>query len=180
MYSDHMTLLKQFRKNEAKVKDGAVTNLPRLPSNCLRVAEATGERAAPDTYAIGTVRETKMLNGKTRQTVQLTHENNWLDFELDYNPETGEWHFHPSLSDKLNELNVKPECNGGKVTLEERYDRETNKYVALTEEQLDYLGLSDGDVGSVEEHPEGSGRGGYVPMLDAGPYYCEGSGEWQD
>jgi hypothetical protein len=164
-YGSHTTLLKRFKDGEAKVEGEEVTNLPDLSTN-------HGD------FAVGTVRETKTLDGKSRQTVRLTHENNWLNFELDYDPETGEWGFHPSLADKLNELDVTPDCNGGKVTLE-RYDRDSNEYVALTEDQLDYLGLSDGEVGSVEPHPEGSDRGGYVPTLDAGPHYDEGGGEWQ-
>ena len=153
-YNDHHTLLERFREGGAKVEGGEVTNPPNL-------------EATRDTYAVGEVRKTQTLAGEERQTVQLTHENSWLNFELDYNPTTGEWDFHPLLSDKLNELDVVPDCNGGKVTL------------ALTEEQWDYLGLSDGEVGSVEPHPEGSDRGGYVPTLDAGPHYDEGGGEWQ-
>lgn len=54
-----------------------------------------------------------------------------------------------SLTDKLNQLHVQPDCDG-----------------------------ADGFFGSVEAHPEGSDRGGYVPTLDAGPYFDEGGSEW--
>ena len=91
-----------------------------------------------------------------------------------------------SLADKLNHLNVTPDCNGGQVSLE-KWDKETRSCIPLTEAEYDWLELdgydreqAEGNVGTVEAHPEGADRGGYVPTLDAGPIYCEGAGEWQD
>lgn len=164
-YRSHTTLRDRFREAGTKVEDGKVTNLPDLSTD-------------HGTYVVETVRETKNLKDDKLQTVYFTHadENSWLNFSLDYDPATGEWDLCLSLADKLNDLVVQPTCDGGRVSLG---DGEGN---SLTQEQLDYLGLapdSDGTFGSVEAHPEGSDRGGYVPTLDAGPYFDEGGGEWQ-
>jgi hypothetical protein len=47
-----------------------------------------------------------------------------------------------------------------------------------TVEEFKELGLDPNDLGCVEEHPEGSDRGGYVPTLNNGCYYDENGGEW--
>ena len=46
-------------------------------------------------------------------------------------------------------------------------------------EKYELLGIEDGDLGCIEEHPEGSDRGGYVPTLTNGCYYMENDGEWR-
>ena len=56
------------------------------------------------------------------------------------------------LHDELNELNAEPKTNKGEVTLE---DQDGNP--------LEVEGK-----GYVDEHPEGSDRGGYVPYWERG------------
>ena len=77
------------------------------------------------------------------------------------------------LADKLNQLGVVPVTDSGKVGL--LIDGNP-----LTDEQLESLELEpdeDGYFGSVDEHPEGADRGGYVPTLSGGPHWYD---EWVD
>ena len=92
-----------------------------------------------------------------------------------------------SIVNKLNELSVVPECDGGKVTLlrytNDDYD-ETRKLNEAELTELATLGVvpdENGHFGCVGEHPEGSDRGGYVPTLNGPHYtfYSEHDGEWQ-
>lgn len=92
-----------------------------------------------------------------------------------------------AASKKLNELLVIPECDGGKVTLERYTDTDYDETRPLNESELAELAAvgvvpdSSGHFGCVDEHPEGSDRGGYVPMLNDPEFtfYYENSGEWQ-
>lgn len=167
-YGFQNKLLEQVREAKATVTNGQVVDLPNLSNQ-------------DDTYTVGQVKQSTDLQGRTVHTVQLVNPScSWLSFELDYHPETG-WDPTPYLCDKLNHLDVSPDCSNGKVGLE-KYVEATSDYVALTEEELDWLGLepdSEGFYGCVEAHPEGADRGGYVPTLTAGPYYDEGGCEWQ-
>jgi hypothetical protein len=157
-----------------------VTNLPNLDSG----------KKDSGFFHVKSVKEVTDPQGLTRQEVCLGNEQTpWLAFALDYDPETGEWEHAPTLSEKLNDLDVEPKCCGGKVSLlkyvegDRRPTSNSSGFVDLTEEDLDWLGLSpdaDGDYGTVEEHPEGSDRGGYVPTLSSGEHYDEGDGEWRD
>jgi hypothetical protein len=92
-----------------------------------------------------------------------------------------------SVAQKLNELLVVPECDGGKVTLERYTDTDYEETRPLNEEELAELAAlgvvpdNNGHFGCLDEHPEGSDRGGYVPTLNdsASTFYYEPSGEWQ-
>lgn len=104
------------------------------------------------------------------------------------------------VADKLNALLAVPVCKGGKVRLERHTNEESNflfdQTRSLNEEELKELadlGLEpdeDGIFGCLDEHPEGSDRGGYVPTITqlASPscgrrgyytHYSENDGEWQ-
>jgi hypothetical protein len=74
-----------------------------------------------------------------------------------------------------------PEVSGGQVVaLYLHPNRDFDNPREPTEEEWEKLGLDpEESLGCVEEHPEGSDRGGYVPTLDNGCYYNEGAGEWQ-
>lgn len=167
MYPTHNTLVERFREADAKVEGGEVVGLPDLETQ-------------HGTYHVASVREVTDLEGNTCWQVKLGHkERSWLAFSLDFD---GEWSLSLELCDKLNKLKVVPDCNGGRVALERYEDESYRETRSLTPEELEWLELSpdsDGCFGSVEAHPEGSDRGGYVPTLDAGPHYDEGGGEWQ-
>ncbi len=77
-----------------------------------------------------------------------------------------------TLANRLNELGLEPHCKGGSVTLTHGYPYNP------AEEETVALGIVDG---SVEAHPEGADRGGYVPYVyteDEEAYYYDG--EWQE
>lgn len=82
------------------------------------------------------------------------------------------------LHERLNELKVSPTVEDGKVT--ELVD-ENNESLRVAE--LESLGLDPDDLGSIEEHPEGADRGGYLPTVrsaDRGDaQYDECDGQWQ-
>jgi hypothetical protein len=99
------------------------------------------------------------------------------------------------LAKELTKLRVRVETAGGRVTRLYRY-YEVEKGVwaeeDLTEEQLAELGV-DPELGHLDEHPEGSDRGGYVPFVlsthtwklegtdreyQYRVYFDEGAGEW--
>ena len=89
------------------------------------------------------------------------------------------------LGAKLNELRISPETAKGKVVELSSYDRTTHTSTPLENNELVALGLNPEDLGYVDEHPEGSDRGGYVPFLKATCdgvqvefYYYEPAGEW--
>jgi hypothetical protein len=73
-----------------------------------------------------------------------------------------------SLADRLNELGCKPRCERGQVTL--THDPAQAEVVA----ELDIDGYLD-------SHPEGAGRGGYVPYVFSegeSAFYCDIEGVW--
>ena len=79
-----------------------------------------------------------------------------------------------SLAQRLNEARIWPNTERGKVTLFKQ-DEEGD----ATEEKV--VGF-DGE-GYVDEHPEGSDRGGFVPYWESGgekAYHYEPDGEWYE
>lgn len=91
-------------------------------------------------------------------------------------------------AEQLNELEATPQTEGGKITalvIWTSYDDEKRRQTGLsgeetelTDEQYAELGLDKNDLGCIDDHPEGSDRGGYVPTLNDGSYYMENDGEW--
>lgn len=77
------------------------------------------------------------------------------------------------LYERLNELGVTPVVEDGKVTALVDENGE-----ALRVKELEELGLDPENLGSVQPHPEGADRGGYLPEV-GGAQYDENSGEWQ-
>lgn len=65
----------------------------------------------------------------------------------------------PTFADLLNLKGLVPRCREGQVTLGSRYD---DADVTLFRDDLDKVGFL---RGYLEEHPEGSDRGGYVPTV---------------
>lgn len=77
------------------------------------------------------------------------------------------------LHERLNDLKVSPVVEDGKVTaLEDRNGEH------LRQAELEELGLDPDDLGTVEPHPEGADRGGYLPEV-GGAQYSEVANEWQ-
>jgi len=78
----------------------------------------------------------------------------------------------------LNGLKLRPEMGDGKVT-----DLVTPDGAALGSQDLAKLGLDPSDLGCLDEHPEGSDRGGFVPFVrrldGATAYFMEQEGEWR-
>lgn len=77
------------------------------------------------------------------------------------------------LYERLNDLKVTPELEGGKVVALVDANGESLRHAELEE-----LGLDPENLGSVEPHPEGADRGGYLPEV-GGAQYSEVNGEWQ-
>lgn len=79
---------------------------------------------------------------------------------------------------KLNKLKVHPVVESGVVT--RLVDRNNEP---LRHEELKQLGLDPKDLGTLEPHPEGADRGGYVAEVHNNRFdsarYCEGSGQWE-
>jgi hypothetical protein len=84
-------------------------------------------------------------------------------------------------SELLTYWGVSPQVEGGQVTglvVEKQVGTAWHEN-PLEEWQFDLLELDPQDLGCVDEHPEGSDRGGYVPTLTNGCHYDENGGEWQ-
>lgn len=84
-----------------------------------------------------------------------------------------------SLAEELTSMELVPYCERGQVTLV-KYDVNSRNYTNVPQEVIDRLGVVEGYI---DEHPEGSDRGGYVPTVFAGDdaaYYDENEGEWVD
>ena len=88
--------------------------------------------------------------------------------------------------DFLNFKNADPETLGGKVVRLVFYKNNDDNGVSVddtgtepTAEEFERLGLDPEDLGCVDDHPEGSDRGGYVPTLNNGCYDSENAGEWE-
>jgi hypothetical protein len=165
----HIELQNRFNEAVTRVEgDSTVTNLPNL-------------EVPHGLFHLESVEQATDLDGNSYQKVFLgCTDRPWLAFSLDYQDST--WKLSPELADKLNDLLVIPDCDEGKVGLERYTDDKYEATRPLTDEEKGWLGLTpdgDGYYGSVDEHPEGSDRGGYVPTLAAGPHYDEGGGEWQ-
>lgn len=77
------------------------------------------------------------------------------------------------LYERLNELKVTPELEGGKVVSLVDQNGES-----LRTAELEELGLDPENLGSVEPHPEGADRGGYLPEV-GGCQYDENANEWR-
>jgi hypothetical protein len=80
------------------------------------------------------------------------------------------------LAEYLNSNDIVPECAKGRVSLVRRDD--SDEFIPLALEELSSIGFIEDYV---EEHPEGSDRGGYVPTIhtsDECAYYDESAGEW--
>ena len=82
----------------------------------------------------------------------------------------------------LNENNLLPTCRKGQVTLvRTEYDAESCCWeeTQTSQEDLDKVGFLEGYV---EEHPEGSDRGGFVPTVYSKDgqtaYHDENAGVW--
>jgi hypothetical protein len=83
------------------------------------------------------------------------------------------------LAKQLTELNVRPETSEGRVVVLTSRRREdgVDYEEALDAEDFTRLGV-DPSLGYVDEHPEGSDRGGYVPfVLCTATYALSGSDE---
>ena len=77
------------------------------------------------------------------------------------------------LPERLNDLKVSPVVEDGKVTALEDENGEH-----LRQAELEELGLDPDNLGTVEPHPEGADRGGYLPEV-GGAQYSEVANEWQ-
>lgn len=77
------------------------------------------------------------------------------------------------LYERLNELKVSPEVENGKVVALVDTNGEH-----LRQAELEELGLDPEDLGTVEPHPEGADRGGYLPEV-GGAQWDETACEWQ-
>lgn len=164
-YTVHYTMRDLFNSSGATVEDETVVGAPDL-------------KIKDDTFSIGSVGALAHPNGHTVKEVKLENaDRHWLGFSLSYDPQTKEWSL-TSLADKLNELLVIPDCVGGKVALERWEDDKYWKTRLLTDEEFGYLGLAPDEeyYGSLEAHPEGADRGGYVPTLNSGPYHMSDDG----
>jgi hypothetical protein len=91
-----------------------------------------------------------------------------------------------TLATLLNENHFVPVVQKGQVTLAKTaYDAESGCYdydeSETTQEDLEKVGFLEGWL---EEHPEGSDRGGYVPTVffknGQSSYYHENAGEWYE
>jgi hypothetical protein len=84
-----------------------------------------------------------------------------------------------SLVEKLNDGDFFPEVEQGTVLLYKYVDSDFDESRVATSEELEELAF---ERGSVEAHPEGADRGGYVPTVFCGPdiaFYSDTSCEWQ-
>jgi len=91
--------------------------------------------------------------------------------------------FEGDLGKKLTELGATPTNKGGKITAirvdaEGHPDADQWGSRELSPEELRALGIDPSNIGSIEPHPEGSDRGGYVPTLPDYTIYDEMAGEW--
>lgn len=77
------------------------------------------------------------------------------------------------LYERLNDLKVTPDLEGGKVVALLDQNGEN-----LRQAELEELGLDPDNLGSVEPHPEGADRGGYLPEV-GGCQYDENANEWR-
>ncbi len=77
------------------------------------------------------------------------------------------------LPERLNDLKVTPVVEDGKVTALEDENGEH-----LRQAELEELGLDPDNLGTVEPHPEGADRGGYLPDV-GGAQFSEVANEWQ-
>lgn len=84
------------------------------------------------------------------------------------------------LCQKLNDLGATPVVDSGVLTGLEvpavGGGKRLLTRLELRELKLDAPGSA---LGCVDAHPEGSDRGGYVPTLNAGPFYYGPTEEWQ-
>ena len=86
-----------------------------------------------------------------------------------------------SLAEKLNAIGAMPETSQGKVVTLNVMDDSRNE-TALTDEELNMLGIDPSNIGYIDQHPEGSDRGGNVEWVfakDTQAYWMENDGKWR-